>query len=426
MRRFLASIAADGRPGADQLTSRFAATPLGPPDAILGITEAFNRDTNPRKVNLGVGAYRDAKGSPFILPCVRDAQRRLVDRDLAMEYLPVSGNAAFVERALALAYGPECAQLNGGVVAGLQALSGTGACRMAGELMVRWMDTAKTNRTQPLILMPNPTWANHIAIFRDAGCKVGTYSYYDADTKSVNIDAMLADLEQAPEGAAVLLHATAHNPTGCDPTIEQWKSISHVCAQRGLQVVFDSAYQGFTSGNADEDAASVRAFVADGHKIILAQSFSKNLGLYGHRVGAVSVVCDSPEERAAVESQLKILARAIWSNPPIAGARIAEEVFGNADLEKQWHVDLMTMANRIKSMRVGLKDALAVAGSKLDWSHIVEQNGMFTFSGLSPKAVEDLAEYWSVYLTKNGRISMAGVYESNIDYLAEAMHGVTK
>lgn len=427
-RRFLATNAAAQPAGPPALESRFSKVPLGPPDAILGITEAFNRDHNPRKINLGVGAYRDAAGSPFVLPCVREAQLRIAQRDLPMEYLPVSGSAPFVQQALALAYGPACPHLRGGLVAGIQALSGTGACRMAGELMARWMDAGKgsQNRSRPLILMPDPTWANHLAIFRDAGCEVGSYAYYDPKTKSVNVDSMLGDLEQAPEGAAVLLHATAHNPTGCDPTMEQWREISDVCRRRSLQVVFDSAYQGFTSGSAEEDAASVRQFVADGHKIILAQSFSKNLGLYGHRVGAVSIVCESPEERAAVESQLKILARAMWSNPPVAGVRIAEEVFGDPALEKQWHVDLRTMAGRIKSMRTGLKDALAAVGSKHDWGHIVQQNGMFTFSGLSPAAVEELAGKWSVYLTKNGRISMAGVYENNVQYLAEAMHAVTK
>lgn len=214
--------------------------------------------------------------------------------------------------------------------------------------------------------------------------------------------------------------------TGVDPSTEQWREISSIMKKRRLQPLFDSAYQGFTSGDTNVDAASIRLFVDDGHKVILAQSFSKNMGLYGHRVGCLSVLTDSSQEARAVNSQLKIIARPIWSNPPITGVRIVDEILGNSDLENQWRSELKGMADRIKYMRTGLREALRAVGSKHNWDHIVNQNGMFTYSGLSANCVERLAKDYSIYLTKNGRISMAGVYESNIQHLAKGIHEVTK
>lgn len=404
--------------------SRFSKTPKGPEDAILGVTVAYNNDTNPKKINLGVGAYRDDLGFPFVLSAVREAEHRILDRKPHMEYLPVAGSATFVDKAIRLAYGSN-EFVDSGCVAAVQTLSGTGACRMAGVLMDRFLDGASRD-AKPLILLPNPSWANHRPIFLDAGCNVDSYTYYDPATKSLDFDGCIKSLSDAPAGSVVLLHACAHNPTGVDPSIEQWREISAVLKAKGHLPLFDMAYQGFTSGDMDTDAASLRLFVEDGHRVVLAQSFSKNFGLYGQRVGCLSVLTDSKEETAAINSQLKIIARPMYSNPPIAGVRLVEEILGDEKLEQSWKSEMRDMALRIISMRSTLKDSLSQLGSVRNWDHIVNQHGMFCFSGLTKEQVDDLRERHSVYLTANGRISMAGVTSKNAQYLAEAIHDVTK
>lgn len=406
--------------------SRFAATPQGPEDAILGVTLAYNADPNPNKVNLGVGAYRDDAGLPFVLSAVAEAQRRIVHRDLPMEYLPVVGHSDFISKSLRLAFSDND-HLRNNAVAAIQTLSGTGACAMAGVLLSRFLDHGAALRAdKPLVLLPDPSWANHKAIFTDAGCNVSTYAYYHPSTKSLDFDACLKSLSEAPEASVVLLHACAHNPTGVDPTPDQWQAISAVLKERRHLPLFDMAYQGFTSGDADIDAASVRQFVADGHRVMLSQSFSKNFGLYGHRVGCLSVLTDSSEEAAAITSQLKIIARPMYSNPPIAGVRIVDEILGDAELEASWRKEMRGMATRIMDVRAKLKENLASLGSAHNWDHIVNQRGMFCYSGLTKEQVGELRDKRSVYLTANGRISMAGVSSSNVDYLADAIHEVTK
>lgn len=419
-RRGLAAAAATPPP------PRWSGVPQGPPDAILGVTQAFGRDPSPRKINLGVGAYRDDDGAPYVLPSVREAEARVTARALNMEYLPVAGHAGFLSKAMDLAYG-EGAVPEG--LASVQTLSGTGACRLAGDLLARFAggDKAADGADgRPLVLLPNPSWANHAAIFRDAGCAVGTYTYYEPSTKSLNLEGMLRDLRDAPRGATVLLHACAHNPTGVDPDAEAWGEISAAVADAGLHPLFDMAYQGFTSGDPAVDAAAVRRFVADGHAVVLAQSFSKNFGLYGHRVGALSVMTGDAAAAAAVSSQLCILGRPSYSNPPLHGVRLVDEVLGDAALAAQWREEVAGMATRIAGMRTALVAALADAGSTADWRHVTDQNGMFCYSGMSADTVARLAAEWSVYLTSNGRISMAGVTSKNVGYLAEAMHAVTK
>lgn len=407
--------------------SRFAATPRGPDDPILGVTIAYNSDPNPNKINLGVGAYRDEAGRPFVLTAVREAERRLLDQSLAMEYLPVAGDISFVQKAIRIAY-DENDYIRNRCVAAMQTLSGTGACRMAAEFLSRFLHYSPNSQSpsKPVVLLPNPSWANHANIFKDAGCIVQSYSYYQPDTKSLDFDACIKSLSEAPEGAVVLLHACAHNPTGVDPTLEQWREISAVLKQRRLLPLFDMAYQGFTSGDVDVDAASLRQFVNDGHQVILAQSFSKNFGLYGHRVGCLSILTDTPEEAIAIDSQLKIIARPMYSNPPITGVRIVNEVLGDADLEALWRKEMNGMAQRIISVRTLLRDSLVKLGSSLNWDHIVDQNGMFCYSGLTKEHVDQLRKDFSVYLTSNGRISMAGVTSKNAEYLANAIHAVTK
>lgn len=405
--------------------SRFAATPRGPEDAILGITVAYNNDTNPKKINLGVGAYRDDAGLPVVLEAVRQAEHNVLQRGLDMEYLPVAGSHTFVQRAIWLAYGDRIIHERHNRFAALQTLSGTGACRMAGELLTRFLDYGQRT-TKPLVLLPNPSWANHKPIFTDAGCDVASYAYYNPATRALDIDACLSSLHDAPNGSVVLLHACAHNPTGVDPTPEQWAAISNVVMDKGHLPLFDMAYQGFTSGDMDVDAASVRLFADDGHRILLAQSFSKNFGLYGQRVGCLSVMTDSQNEADAINSQLKIIARPMYSNPPIAGVRLVEEILNCDQLQRLWRDEMKGMARRIMSMRSMLRDELVRLGSQHNWDHIVHQHGMFCFSGLTEHQVQQLRERFSVYLTANGRISMAGVTSENVPYLANAIHEVTR
>eukprot|EP00183_Erythrolobus_madagascarensis_P002192 CAMPEP_0185850522 /NCGR_PEP_ID=MMETSP1354-20130828/4627_1 /TAXON_ID=708628 /ORGANISM="Erythrolobus madagascarensis, Strain CCMP3276" /LENGTH=460 /DNA_ID=CAMNT_0028551213 /DNA_START=73 /DNA_END=1455 /DNA_ORIENTATION=+ len=418
--------------------SLWSHVPRGPEDAILGVTLAYQRDPNKNKINLGVGAYRGEDGKPFVLESVRTAERKLLEEDHPMEYLPVAGDKEFVQHALRLAYGDSVAKEIAPRVASIQTLSGTGACRMAGALFVAFpphssrpeddlkpSQPATVSQTKPLVYLPTPSWANHAAIFTHAGCAVRSYRYYNSSTRGLDEAGMIADLDAAPPGAVVLLHACAHNPTGVDPSDTTWHAMSDVMMKRGLVPLFDMAYQGFTSGDAEKDAAALRMFVAKGHRVVLAQSFSKNFGLYGHRVGALSVMTDSNAEADAVQSQLKILARPMYSNPPIHGVRVVNEILREAPLETKWREEMRAMAERIIGVRKALREGLESRGSAWNWSHVTNQRGMFCYSGLSPEQVDALAKDHSVYLTRNGRISMAGVTRANVDYLADAIHAVT-
>eukprot|EP00468_Gymnochlora_sp_CCMP2014_P008536 CAMPEP_0167747156 /NCGR_PEP_ID=MMETSP0110_2-20121227/4124_1 /TAXON_ID=629695 /ORGANISM="Gymnochlora sp., Strain CCMP2014" /LENGTH=405 /DNA_ID=CAMNT_0007632025 /DNA_START=82 /DNA_END=1299 /DNA_ORIENTATION=- len=399
----------------------WANVPMGPKDPILGVTEAFQADTNPSKLNLGVGAYRDDNGKPWTLPSVQEACERIVKADYPHEYAPIAGFKTFVDKGLKLAYGDDCEVLNSGSVAGIQALSGTGSLRICGEFVSRFSEG-----TKPDVYVPDPTWGNHIPIMQDSGLKVKKYRYYDKKTNGVDFSGLMEDLKAAPDKSVILMHVCAHNPTGADPTLDQWAEISALAKKKGHFVVMDSAYQGFASGDPDVDAASLRMFVKDGHQIALCQSFAKNFGLYGHRIGTFSMVCADPEEAKKVESQLKILARPMYSNPPIQGANIINTILDDPALKQQWFDDVKLMADRIISMRQGLTDALVKNGSTEDWAHINAQIGMFCFSGLTPEQCDLLASDHSVYLTRNGRISMAGVTSKNTDYLANAIVDVRK
>ena len=290
------------------------------------------------------------------------------------------------------------------------------------------------------VYFPTPTWGNHFNIFKHAGFKAEQvrkyryhflysfcffFSYYDTKASKLDLAGMLEDLTNAPDGSGFLFHLCAHNPTGLDPTEAEWKSIEEVIAKKKHLVIFDSAYQGFASGDLDKDAWALRYFVSKGHQVILAQSFSKNLGLYGERTGALSVVCASAEEAQRVLSQLKILARSCYSNPPKHGAEIARRVLGDPELFAQWKEELVGMASRIDEMRKALRSKLEALGSKRDWSHITKQIGMFSFTGLNEAQVKIMIEKYHIYMTSNGRISMAGLNKSNVDYVAKAIFEVT-
>lgn len=391
----------------------------GPPDAILGVTEAFKRDQNPQKINLGAGAYRDDNGKPYVLPSVIQAEIQLTNLHLDKEYAPISGIAEFCNESIQLALSNESPIIKNKCYASIQSLSGTGALRVGGEYLHKYAPF-KT------IYVPIPTWGNHGQIFKFSGLEVKTYRYYDPKTCGLDFAGMVEDLSSVPSGSVILLHACAHNPTGVDPKPEQWKELSALFKSKNLFPFFDMAYQGFASGNVDRDANAVRLFLADGHQIALAQSFAKNMGLYGERVGLFSLTTLDKDEANRILSQLKIIARGMYSNPPIHGARIVAEILSNSQLRDQWLVEVKGMADRIISVRQKLKDLLAQEGSTQNWDHITDQIGMFCYTGLGKDQVKKLIEEHSVYLTNDGRISMAGVTTKNVQYLASAMHKVTK
>ncbi|XP_076660641.1 glutamate oxaloacetate transaminase 2 isoform X1 [Halictus rubicundus] len=401
-------------------SSWWSGVELGPPDAILGITEAFKKDQNPKKINLGVGAYRDDNGKPFVLPSVRKAEDHIRRKEMDKEYSAISGNAEFCKHSINLALGEGHEVIKNGLNATVQGISGTGSLFVGANFLSRFFPGSKD------IYVPTPTWGNHRPVFKLANLTVKAYRYFDPNTCGLDFNGVLDDINKIPEKSIVLLHACAHNPTGVDPKPEQWKELSALIKKRNLFPFFDMAYQGFASGSIDKDSMGVTTFLADGNKIALAQSYAKNMGLYGERVGALTLVTSSKEEADRVLSQLKILIRPMYSNPPIYGARIVNEVLGNPELKQQWLGDVKGMADRIISVRQKLSDNLKKCGSSLDWSHVTDQIGMFCYTGLKPNQVEKLTKDYSIYLTKDGRISMAGVTTKNVDYLAHAMHEVTK
>ena len=387
-----------------------------PPDAILGITEAWKACSDPKKMNLGVGAYRDEAGKPVVLNVVREAETKLLaSPSLNHEYLPIAGLPEFYQAAAQLAYGKNSAALAEGRVAVLQALSGTGALRVGAEFLKRFYPTSS------VVFVPNPTWANHNAIFDRAGLEVQKYRYYKPETCGLDYEGLIDDLSAAPEGSVVLLHACAHNPTGVDPTLEQWHGILDVVKSRRLLPFFDSAYQGFATGDLDRDGAALRLFADSGLEMLLAQSFAKNMGLYGERVGTISVVLGDAETKKRVESQLKVVARAMYSNPPRHGGEVAAMVLNDPAMFAQWETELKGMANRIISMRNRLHEELISTNTPGNWDHIINQIGMFSYTGLTTEQVEIMTNKWHVFMTRDGRISMAGLSGDKCKYLADAM-----
>ncbi|CAL8086836.1 unnamed protein product [Orchesella dallaii] len=401
-------------------SSWWSGVEMGPPDAILGVTEAYKRDSNPNKVNLGAGAYRDDQGKPYILPTVKLAEERISKRNMDHEYAPISGVGEFTKASINLALGDNNQFSSNGLNATVQTISGTGSLRIGGAFLEKWFPGNKD------IYLPVPTWGNHIPLFKHSGLQVKTYRYYEPKTCGFDFQGALDDISKIPEQSIILLHACAHNPTGVDPRPEQWAELSKLIKDKKLFPFFDMAYQGFASGDIDRDAAAVRMFLKDGHRVALAQSYAKNMGLYGERCGAFSLICDSKEEADRVMSQLKIIIRPMYSNPPIHGARIAAEILTDAGLRAQWLTEVKGMADRVISMRTQLRDNLKKEGSTKDWSHITDQIGMFCFTGMTPEQVGKLTKEHSVYLTKDGRIAIVGITSKNVGYLAHAMHQVTK
>mmetsp|Transcript_21362 Transcript_21362/g.36400 ORF Transcript_21362/g.36400 Transcript_21362/m.36400 type:complete len:418 (+) Transcript_21362:78-1331(+) len=398
--------------------SIFVNIPVAPGDPILAIGDAFKVDKDPSKINLGVGAYRTEAGTPLVLNVVRKAEALLaVDPSANKEYLAITGDPVFCRLARELALGANSAAIREKRVATVQGLSGTGSLRVGAEFLAAHYPV-KT------VFIPSPTWPTHRAIFTKAGFKVSEYRYYLPATRGLDLQGLLTDLTAAPQGSVVILHACAHNPTGVDPTPTEWKAILDVVLQRGLLPFFDSAYQGFATGDLDADAAALRLFVAAKRpsgaplELLLAQSFAKNMGLYGERVGALSVISSDSSVVSRVEGQLRLIIRPMYSNPPRHGAEIAARIMGDPALFAEWKVELKGMADRIKAMRTALYDSLKRRQVPGTWNHVVDQIGMFTFTGLNRAQCEAITARHHVYLTMDGRISMAGLNKAGADRLA--------
>ncbi|TQE02615.1 hypothetical protein C1H46_011771 [Malus baccata] len=339
-------------PTSAHANSVFAHVVRAPEDPILGVTVAYNKDQSPLKLNLGVGAYRTEEGKPLVLNVVRKAEQLLVnDMSRVKEYLPIVGLADFNKLSARLILGADSPAIQENRITTVQCLSGTGSLRVGGEFLAK-------HYHERTIYIPQPTWGNHTKVFTLAGLTVKSYRYYDPATRGLNFQGLLEDLRSAPAGAIVLLHACAHNPTGVDPTLEQWEQIRQLVRSRELLPFFDSAYQGFASGSLDGDAQSVRRFAADGGECLIAQSYAKNMGLYGERVGALSIVCKNADVASKVESQLKLVIRPMYSNPPIHGASIVATILKDRDLFNEWTIELKEMADRIISMRLQLFESL--------------------------------------------------------------------
>jgi aromatic-amino-acid transaminase len=394
----------------------FDAVELAPRDPILGLNEQFIADPNPAKVNLGVGMYYDEAGKLPLLRCVVEAEQRMAAQPAARGYLPIDGIAAYDRAVQGLVFGAESDAVKEGRVATVQALGGTGGLKIGADFLKKLNPAAK-------VLISDPSWENHRALFTSAGFEVEAYPYYDAAARGVNFPAMLAALRAAAPGTIVVLHACCHNPTGYDLTPPQWAQVIEVVKSHGLVAFLDMAYQGFGDGLA-EDGAVVGRFLAADVDFFVSTSFSKSFSLYGERVGALSVVCASRDEVARVLSQLKIVVRTNYSNPPIHGAQIVATVLGAPALRAMWEEELAGMRVRIKSMRTALVAKLKGAGVKTDVSYIVEQRGMFSYSGLNKQQMQRLRAEFGIYGVDSGRICVAALNERNIDTVAKGMAAV--
>ncbi|TWT90986.1 Aspartate aminotransferase [Pseudobythopirellula maris] len=391
----------------------FEAIQPAPADPILGLTDAFKADPNPEKINLGVGVYQDANGKTPTLPSVAEAGRRLAAEAGSKSYLPITGSADYSAAVQGLMFGGDHEAVASGRAVTAHTPGGTGALRVTADFI-------RANLPTKRVWVTTPTWANHVPVFAAGGLEAKPFPYFDKATNGLAFDAAVEGLGEAEPGDAVLLHGCCHNPSGIDPTAEQWEQLADLAQQRGLLPVLDFAYQGFAEG-LTEDAAGLRAFCRPGAELIVCNSFSKNFGLYCERVGGVTIVASDADRRRVVESQLKRSIRSNYSNPPAHGAQLVTTVLGDSALRQQWEGELASMRERINGMRSLLVAKLAEHGVPGDYSFIERQRGMFSFSGLTPDQVEALRERHSIYIVGSGRINVAGVTPTNIDQLCAAI-----
>ena len=393
--------------------SLLAAIELAPRDPILGITEAFVADTNPHKVNLGVGVYCDDHGKVPLLECVKRAERELTAHAAPRGYLPIDGLAAYDKAVQALLFGADSEIVQSGRALTVQALGGTGGLKVGADFLHRFAPEAQ-------VWISNPSWENHRALFEGAGFIVNNYAYYDPATRGLDFTAMQADLQRIPVGSIVVLHACCHNPTGVDPSESQWTTIIELVRSRGLIPFIDIAYQGFNEG-LESDGAVVRRFAATPGPLFIASSFSKSFALYGERVGALTIVGASKDEAGRALSQLKRIIRTNYSNPPMHGGQLVATVLGNTELRALWETELGTMRERIHTVRKVLVERLRQLAPQADFSFVLRQRGMFSYSGLTRDQVEHLRKEFSVYAIDTGRICVAALNSHNVEHVAQSI-----
>ncbi len=398
------------------MASLFAAVEMAPRDPILGLNEQFNADPNPHKVNLGVGVYTDDKGKLPLLKCVAAAEQQMLEAPKARGYLPIEGIAAYDKAVQALVFGAEHPAVKAGRISTAQAIGGTGGLKLGADFLKRLNPNAQ-------VLISDPSWENHRALFESAGFPVGTYPYYDAANRGINVEGMMAALKAAAPGTIVVLHACCHNPTGYDLNEAQWDQVIAIAKERGLVPFLDMAYQGFGEGIA-EDGKVVIKFLDAGLNFFVSTSFSKSFSLYGERVGGLSIVSESAEEAARVLSQLKRVIRTNYSNPPTHGAQIVATVLTTPALRTMWEDELAGMRDRIKQMRVALVDELKAAGVTDDLSFITRQKGMFSYSGLNAPQMQRLRAEFGIYGVDSGRICVAALNTGNLKAVAAAIKAV--
>jgi aromatic-amino-acid transaminase len=403
--------------GVSMSSSIFAAVEMAPRDPILGLNEAFNADPRDTKVNLGVGVYFDDNGKIPLLGAVRIAEETRLKAAPPRGYQPIEGAPAYNQAVQNLLFDKDSGMLANGQVITAQALGGTGALKVGADYLKRLNPEAR-------VYISDPSWENHRALFESAGFEVNNYAYYDAATRGVNFSGMKASLNALAAGSVIVLHACCHNPTGADLSQAQWDEVVAICKDKGLVPFLDMAYQGFADG-IDADAAAVRALSNSGLQFFVASSFSKSFSLYGERVGALSIVTASKEESARVMSQVKRVIRTNYSNPPIHGGALVAGVLASPELRQMWETELAGMRDRIRGMRTGLVEAIKAQGVAQDFSFVVQQRGMFSYTGLTAAQVERMKEEFGIYAVSTGRICLAALNSRNVDYVAKAIAAVT-
>jgi aromatic-amino-acid transaminase len=396
----------------------FAAVELAPRDPILGVTEAFNSDPNPNKVNLGVGVYCDENGKVPLLDCVRRAEQSMTEKSAPHVYLPIDGIAAFDRAVQRLLFGADSDILGSGRVVTVQSVGGTGALKIGADFLRRFAPGAQ-------MWISDPSWENHRALYESAGFTVNVYPYYQPATRGLDFEGMIGALERIPAGNVVVLHACCHNPTGVDPSPEQWTRILEVVRARGLIPFLDLAYQGFGDG-VDADGAIVRQFASTPGPLFVASSFSKSFSLYGERVGALSIITADRDEAARVLSQLKRVIRANYSSPPGFGSHAVATILDSTELSALWQTELTAMRERIRALRNSFVERLAAHAPKADFAFVLKQRGMFSYSGLTKEQVARLRSEFSIYAIDTGRICVAALNARNVDYVAQAIAKVIR
>lgn len=389
-----------------------------PADPILGLNDAYKKDPNPNKINLGVGVYKDEQGHTPILKAVKQAEERLLFQETSKTYLSIEGRPNYRSAVQTLLFGEGHPIISKQLAQTAHTPGGTGALRVAAEFI-------KKHLPEATIWVSNPTWANHQSVFQSVGLEVGSYSYYNADSKTLDFEAMLASLSQVPEGDVVLFHGCCHNPTGIDPTPEQWYQLAKLCSKQGFLALFDFAYQGFGQ-SLNDDAQGLRTFLDHVPEMLIASSFSKNFGLYNERVGALTIVCETSEQAESAFTQIKRCIRTNYSNPPSHGSAVVAEILNDAELYALWESELDTMRTRIHEMRSLFVNTLRAKGVEQDFSFISQQQGMFSFSGLTPDQVNQLRNEFGIYIVGSGRINVAGMTHDNMAPLCEAIAQVIK